>query len=401
MRDGSKQTAVRARVERGIFKRSTRDGLTRYDVSYLDSDGRQRWRTAGSLADARRLRAELVTRVSSGERVAPSKVTLEEFATEWLEQQRSRLRPTTHQLYSSYLRHHVNPRLGSKKISSITVDDVVALIADMEQGFRCRERDGRLVRVQGRPFAAWTIRGVLVVLGRVFGRAARLGVINTNPVRQLEKEERPKSVRREIPAFDRDAIGKLIASTPKRYRTLIAVSLLTGVRQGEALGLRWQDVDVKAGAIRIRYQLSRDNELVEPKTAAAKREIPIPPSLCRLLAENKKDAFTNGHAKPTDFVFASETGGPLNHRNISRRGLERAIADGNLPKIRWHDMRHIAASALIAEGASVPYCRASSDTQARRSPSRSTRTSSQRRNTPTGHAIEWKGRSASFSPTPG
>lgn len=269
MRDGSKQTAVRSRVERGIFKRSTRDGATRYDVSYLDSDGRQRWRTAGTLADARRLRAELVTRVNSGERVAPSKVTLEEFAAQWLEQQRSRLRPTTHQLYASYLRHHINPRLGSKKISAVTVDDVVALIADMEQGWRYRERDGRRMRVQGKPFAAWTIRGVLVVLGRVLGRAARLGVINSNPVRRLEKEERPKSVRREFPSFDRDAIGKLIAATPKRYRTLITVSLLTGIRQGEALGLRWQDVDVKAGVIRIRQQLSRQGDLVEPKTTAA------------------------------------------------------------------------------------------------------------------------------------
>ena len=74
-----------------------------------------------------------------------------------------------------------------------------------------------------------------------------------------------------------------------------------------------------------------------------------------MLTEHKRQAFANGYAKPTDFAFASETGGPLNHRNISRRGLEKAVADGKLPKIRWHDLRHVAASALIAEGASVPY----------------------------------------------
>ena len=127
------------------------------------------------------------------------------------------------------------------------------------------------------------------------------------------------------------------------------------IRQGEALGLRWQDVDPKTGAIRIRYQLGRNSELVEPKTAAAKREIPIPSSLGRLLVEHKQDAFAKGFAKQADFVFASETGGPLNHRNITRRGLEKAIADGKLQKLRWHDLRHVAASALIAEGASIPY----------------------------------------------
>jgi integrase len=355
MRQASQQTKLRVRVERGIFKRSTRDGETRYDVSYLDSDGRQRWCTASTLTEARRLRAGLVTRVGSGERVAPSKVTLEEFAAEWLGQQQIRLRPATYRMYEAYLRNYINPRLGRQKLSAITVDDVAALIGDMERGWRYRELDGRLVRVQGKPFSAWTIRGVLVVLGRVFGRAARVGTINNNPVRRLETEERPKTARRDFPNLDRAAIGKLIANTPKRYRALIAVSVLTGIRQGEALGLRWGDVDVKAGVIRIRYQLDRGGHLVEPKTAAAKREIPIPSSLGRMLSAHKLEAFSKGYAKPVDFVFASETGGPLNHRNIIRRGLEKAIVDGKLPKIRWHDLRHVAASALIAEGASVPY----------------------------------------------
>lgn len=107
--------------------------------------------------------------------------------------------------------------------------------------------------------------------------------------------------------------------------------------------------------ISIRFQADRCGQLVEPKTAAAKRDIPIPPSLGKMLAEHKKQAFAKGQAKRTDFVFASETGQPLNHRNITRRGLEKAIEDGKLPKIRWHDLRHIAASALIAEGASVAY----------------------------------------------
>jgi integrase len=355
MRREASQTRLRTRVERGIFKRQTRGGETRYEISYVDSDGHQRWRTVRTLTEARQLRAELVTRVASGERVAPSKVTLSEFADEWLSQQQSRLRPTTHTLYASYLRHHVKPRLGTRRLSAITVDDIAALIADMEQGWRYHDQDGRLERVQGKPFAAWTIRGVLVVLGRVLSRATRVGLINANPVSRLEKEERPKSERRDFPSLDREMIGALIANTPRRYRTLIAVSVLTGIRHGEALGLRWQDVDPKAGVIRIRYQLDRNGRLVEPKTQAAKREIPIPPSLARTLAVHRQEAFAHGNAKATDFVFASETGRPLNHRNITRRGLERAIESAKLPKIRWHDLRHIAASALISEGASVPY----------------------------------------------
>jgi len=61
------------------------------------------------------------------------------------------------------------------------------------------------------------------------------------------------------------------------------------------------------------------------------------------------------HSSGSDFVFASETGGPLHHRNIVRRGLEKALASAGLPHLSWHDLRHVAASALIAEGVSVAY----------------------------------------------
>ena len=345
----------RRRVERGIFKRTTRDGRARYEVMYYDSDQRPRWRTTPTLTEARLLRAELVSRVASGERVTVTKVTLEEFAEDWLTQQQPRLRHSTHRLYGAYLRQHIYPRLGKRQLSSITVDDLAHLISEMEAGWRYRERNGRVVRVQGKPFAGWTIRGVLVAAGRVLGHAARRGHIHSNPVQRLERDERPKATRRELPSLDRDAIGRLIASTPERYRTLIAVSVLTGIRQGEALGLRWHDIDLRDGLIRIRHQLDRNGTLVEPKTAAAKRDIPIPPSLNRLLATHREQAFAHGFAKPADYVFASQTGAHLDHRNITRRGLKKALETAGLPHLRWHDLRHLAASALISQGASIAY----------------------------------------------
>ncbi len=91
-------TKLREKVERGIYRRKTRGGETRYEVAYLDSDGKQRWRTVASLREARLLRADLVTKVGRGERVAPTNVTVAAFADAWLERQESRLRPTTHSL---------------------------------------------------------------------------------------------------------------------------------------------------------------------------------------------------------------------------------------------------------------------------------------------------------------
>jgi integrase len=99
------------------------------------------------------------------------------------------------------------------------------------------------------------------------------------------------------------------------YRALVTVSVLTGLRQGEALGLRWQDVDTREGVIRVRRQLSRNGELVEPKTSAAKRDVPIPSSLARMLAEAR---LASRHSAETDFVFASSAGPPLAVRNVIR-----------------------------------------------------------------------------------
>ena len=114
----------------------------------------------------------------------------------------------------------------------------------------------------------------------------------------------------------------------------MALSVLSGLRQGEALGLRWKDVDVKKGVVHVRLQLDRRGELVVPKTPAAKRDVPIPTSLCRLLSAQRMQAFAVGRAATDNFVFASTTGGPLHPRNVSRRGLDKATSASGLPHLR-------------------------------------------------------------------
>src|SRR5581483_3274429 len=94
----------------------------------------------------------------------------------WLDRQEPRLRLRTHEVYKGWLRLHVTPRLGKRQLQSITVDDVAALIASMTKGERFVEKDGTMTKVEGKPFAAWTIRGVVTVLGRVLSTATRDGV---------------------------------------------------------------------------------------------------------------------------------------------------------------------------------------------------------------------------------
>jgi integrase len=306
----------------------------RYEVAFVDNEGRQRWRTTGTLREARLLRADLVSKVSRGERVAPSKLTVAAYSAEWLATLEGRLRPRSTALYEGHLRVHVLPRLGRRRLADVTVDDVASLLGELQ-------REG---------LAPWSVRGVLAVLGRLLGSAERRGLIAANPVRRLERGERPRVERREFPALDAEAVGRLIAATPERYRVLVALSVLTGLRQGEALGLRWSDVDLGEGTVHVRFRLDRSGVLSVPKTEAARREIPFPPVLGRILAEHRLASPFSGEG---DFVFCSETGAPLGRRAVVRGGLEPALAAAGLPYLRWHDLRHVAASLLIAQGASV------------------------------------------------
>jgi len=105
----------------------------------------------------------------------------------------TKIRPAPRKLYETYLRVHLTPRFGRRLMQAITVDDVAAMIGELGQGIRYEVRDGLTAKVEGKPLSGWTIRGILVVLGRLFGSAVRSGVVTSNPVRRLEKRERQTS----------------------------------------------------------------------------------------------------------------------------------------------------------------------------------------------------------------
>jgi integrase len=164
--------------------------------------------------------------------------------------------------------------------------------------------------------------------------------------------------RHEIRPLTPEQAQRLIeASTEDRFRALYITALGTGLRQGELLALRWADVDLEAGRLRVRYTLARiDGKLVllEPKTERSRRTVILPSVVVdALLAHRTRQKMERLVAGSrwidSGHIFTTTIGSPLEAAVVTR-AFQRALARAGLPKSRFHDLRHAAATFALSQG---------------------------------------------------
>lgn len=300
----------------------------RYEIVFRDSDGRLRSQVVdGTFEDAKTARAELVGRVRKGETVRPSKATFGDYSETWLAGLNKR--PRTIGAYRYALDKHLLPRFRRRKLAEISTDHVAKMVADMQKA----------------GFAGWTIQGTLSTLSGCLGHAKRRGLIPANPVSDLLRDERPTVGGAEKRVLDEAEISAVLEAATDTFRPLIAVLIFGGLRHGEALGLRWQDVDFDGGFLRVRSQLSPQRELAELKTKSGRRDVVLIPQLARTL---KAHRLASRYSQAGDFLFAAPDGRGRDQRSAGRgieRTLKRAGLDGQ--GISAHAFRHTFASLLI------------------------------------------------------
>jgi integrase len=360
-----KITARRERVERNIYRRQDRAGHTIYEVGFRDSPGRQRWRTVvGGIIAARTIRNDLLARKGKGERVQPNpRLRFDEAASGWLGGQVAELRPATRAIYGNAVDNHLLPRWGRRRLDSITVEDVAALVHEL--------------RAEGK--AEWTISGILKAANRTFKFARRrMDWHGQNPVTEPERGERPKiSAAARRPIFRGEQLAQTLAAAREPYKTLFALGAVTGARVSECLGLIWGDLyldDLDAAEVRFEFQVDRHGQRQALKTDEARRTVEIPRKLAAMLIAHE---LRTEATRPSAFVFATRSGSPIQQRNVSlalRRAQQRATDDRGRPtfpvlherdenggRVRvprgvlpsFHGFRHTAASEAIAAGESA------------------------------------------------
>jgi len=281
--------------------------------------------------------------MSVGQYVAdPDETTTEQWLTLWLKAKRGTISDRTFVTYESLVRNHVVPRLGRIKLSKLKHGNINWMVDDMEQAGLSAK-----TRIEARNIVKAALQS-----------AVDQGVLRTNVARLSKAPRRERPDIRPLVQADVPKLMKALntGSSPDRAALFLLI-LGTGLRRSEALGLRWEDVDVENRLLYVRNQLvRREGEwvLAELKTHRSRRTISVHATILQSLRtvrarQQDRQAIARGRGDDLGLVFTTSTGSPVDPDNVLR-SLKGALRRAGLADTTVHGLRHSAATILLSEG---------------------------------------------------
>lgn len=292
---------------------------------------------------ARKLTAALKAQ-GDGLPLPSERLTVKAFLGQWLEAKRPSLRPESFRRYEEACRLHIVPEIGRKPLSKVTPGDLQALYA------RCRAKG----------LSGTSLSLLHGVLHKALDDAARWNLAVRNVADLVDA---PRRSTPEMPTLSAEEAARLLLEAKgDPLEAFYTLALTCGLRLGELQALRWRDVDLERRRLKVTATLQGVEDgapiLAEPKTARSKREV--------YLSEMAIDALRRHRTRQletrlqvgecwTDFglVFCNGFGRPLDGNNVRTRSFARLLERAGLPPMRFHSLRHSAATLLMAEGVPV------------------------------------------------
>ncbi|MEX2045976.1 MAG: site-specific integrase [Chloroflexota bacterium] len=265
--------------------------------------------------------------------------TLASFLSEWLEGQRSKIRATTWRRYSE-LAGYATKLIGAIALEKLTPEDVERLL-------ETRLKAGA---------APATVRQLRAVLRRALGQAEKRRYVQRNAAALASP---PRVERRQMTALTEDQANALLeAAKGDRLEALYAVALDTGMREGELLALKWAEVDLERGTLQVRatLQATPDGyEFAPTKTAKSRRQVTLTRAAVTALRRHRVRQNEERMALGTgwtdiDLVYANAVGRPVNASNLLHQRFHPLLKRADLPRIRFHDLRHTYATIALGRG---------------------------------------------------
>lgn len=329
----------RTQGEGSVYLR--KDGRAAASIKY---EGKRITKYGKTKKEAREKLDAYLADVRAGKVVIGPKQTVTQYFTHWLEDEhRLKIELTTLQRWRSILKNHIIPALGHLQLNQLTREHIQAFYASLlDKGL-----------------APGTVKQVHSVLSIALRQAVRYEIIARNPCQYVTL---PKVEEFQARFLTQDEANRLIqAAQGHRLWFLILVAITTGARLGELLALKWSDLDEQAGKL----QIGRSTAFVTgvgriektPKTRAGKRRVRMPQVLARALdiqrASIERIRLRAGSSwEEHDLVFPNRLGKHQSHWAV-KRSFNQLVEKAGLLPMRFHDLRHSAATLLLAAGVNV------------------------------------------------
>ena len=329
---------IRGHGEGSIHKRSS--GSWRAQIS---SGVKRYGKTFKKKADAQDWLRKMQNQLEMGLEIEGGKLTLAEYLPQWLEMRKTSLRPGTAYQYRQIIQDHIIPHAGEIPLRDLR-------LARVERFYTNLHDSGVSVR---------TVQFVHAVLHAALAKAINYGHIGRNPAHGASL---PRYTHTEMMVLDADQVTQfLIAAQVSRYEGLYSLAIQTGMRQGELFGLKWTDLNWDRGELKIQRQVKRETgkewAFADPKTKRGRRTIKLGDGILKLLRTHKKNqdvqkSIMGPRWKKNGLIFPSTVGTPSNTSNMTK-DFRKVLDMAGLPRIRFHDLRHTAASLMLNNGIPV------------------------------------------------
>ena len=263
----------------------------------------------------------------------------------WMENYaRVKLRPSTFKTSQGFLKTHIKPQIGSVPLAELTSLDLQRFYKHLLDG-------GRVDRIEAKKkpkgLAPKTVRNIHQMIGSAYNLAMEQKLVSKNPTQGCAL---PKAEHKEMQTLPIEQLTSFLREAKDSgVFALYYIDLTTGLRRGELLGLKWSDIDLEKGNLRVQRQIGRiDGKIIEMplKTKNAYRTLPLSADAISVLMQQRRKTGNS------EWVFPSPTGGPMSPDSVLHM-LHRVLKRAGLPKVRFHDLRHTFATLALQNGVDI------------------------------------------------
>ncbi|MGO4181199.1 tyrosine-type recombinase/integrase [Paenibacillus sp. TAF43_2] len=302
-----------------------------------------------TFTEAKKAREALSTELDKGTYIEPAKLSYGKYFRDWLDNRPIKeihgngIAGSTKDLYDSYFTNHIEPILGKIALSKLTPLDIKKFIAELRK----------------KELGDQAVKRIYSTVSASLNSAVTMEIIQSNPASKIPKDEKPKVERKERQIWSNESVKYVLSNGKGTTRHWIAffIAIMTGMRQGEVLGLKWSDVDFERSLIRVRRSLRKDKVTFKGvKNESSIRIISLSPLTIAFLEEHRD--FVESEKKKlgeryedNDLVVCSSKGTPARASKVLAAWYTMCdkFKPEHEPRITYHDLRHQSASIMLNE----------------------------------------------------